>query len=78
MRPLALIRLPDNCTRTDSIRLASCARQVKIADQEDYKRMRNGTADYFRRAGYRLNAQVTEDGDEGLRVYLVLHRRDEQ
>ena len=34
MRPLALIRLPDNCTRTDSIRLASCARQVKIADQE--------------------------------------------
>jgi hypothetical protein len=34
MRPLALIRLPDNCTRTDSIRLASCARQVNIADQE--------------------------------------------
>jgi hypothetical protein len=31
---LALIRLPDNCTRTDSIRLASCARQVKIVDQE--------------------------------------------
>jgi hypothetical protein len=31
---LALIRLPDNCTRTDSMRLASCARQVKIADQE--------------------------------------------
>jgi len=26
--------LPDNCTRTDSIRLASCARQVNIADHE--------------------------------------------
>jgi hypothetical protein len=31
---LALIRLPDNCTRTDSMRLASSARQVNIADQE--------------------------------------------
>ena len=34
MRPLALIRLPDNCTRTDSMRLASCERQVSIVDQE--------------------------------------------
>jgi hypothetical protein len=31
---LALIRLPDNCTRTDSIRLASYARHVNIVDQE--------------------------------------------
>ncbi|BBX20656.1 hypothetical protein MTER_00670 [Mycolicibacter terrae] len=34
IRPLALTRLPDNCTRTDSIRGTSGARQVRIAGHE--------------------------------------------
>ena len=44
---------------------------IKLADEEAYKRMRNGVSDYLRKRGYTLDA-VTMKDDDGMRIYMKL------
>lgn len=42
---------------------------VKLKDQDEYKKLRNGTSNYFREGKYTLDARLMKESD-GLRVYL--------
>jgi hypothetical protein len=44
---------------------------IKLADEDAYKRMRNGVSEYLRRAGYTLDAVMVKE-DDGLRIYMKL------
>jgi hypothetical protein len=44
---------------------------VKLEDQTEYRKMRNGTQQYFRSRLFRLNPVILEQPD-GLRVFMEL------
>jgi hypothetical protein len=44
---------------------------IKLKDEEEYKKMRNGCAQYFQTRRYRLNPLLVEQAD-GLRVFMEL------
>lgn len=50
---------------------------VAFKTEEDYKRMRNGVAEIFRKFGYSRRFTVVPEADGGLRVYMGLERKDD-
>lgn len=48
---------------------------IKVKDQKEYNRLRNGTALLFRKTKYRLHPVVVE-GTDGWRIFLELRLKD--
>jgi len=50
---------------------------VRVKDQQEYRRMRNGMSQAFRDAGFQCMPRTIEEAD-GLRVYLELRAKEER
>jgi hypothetical protein len=50
---------------------------VRLQDQAEYKKMRNGIVTYLRSRKYRLNPVIIQQAD-GLRVFMELQPADDQ
>jgi hypothetical protein len=47
---------------------------IQVTDNEEYKRMRNGTHDAFRQLGYQLFPVIVDQPD-GMRIFLEVEER---